>query len=150
MTETKKELTWDELREQAVGTILHDEFIKGIRFIVMCGPVSLCGYVGIPLDHPLAGHGYDDLPIEAHGGLTFSSTPRDSWPEGYYWYGWDYAHSGDYCFYYDKPPLVGEFDHQREHKWLVKEVVKDSWGTLYDFEKLMRFAESIVKGDKHD
>ena len=90
--------TWEELKELKSGTILYDEYDEGLRFIVMRGPPALCGYVGVPESHPLAGHSYDDLPVEAHGGLTFGQKGDGRWPEGYFWYGWDYAHSGDYCF----------------------------------------------------
>jgi hypothetical protein len=65
-----------------------------------------------------------------------------SWPKGYWFYGWDYAHAGDYCDYYDKPPLNYRH-HSDDKKWLVGDVEKDSWGTLYDLKKLMTLAEKI-------
>jgi len=133
---------WDELKHKAIGAILHDEFKDGVRFIVMRGPASLCAYLGVPSDHPLAGHNYDDLLVDCHGGLTFAGS-GENWPTGWYWYGWDYAHAGDYCFYYDEPPLAGNFDHSKEHKWLLAEVIQDSWSAIYDFKKLVRLAEVI-------
>ena len=92
-------MNWEELKQKEVGAILHDEFDEGLRFIIMRGPASLCAYVGVPLDHPLAGHSYGDLPMEAHGGLTYADKGEGKWPEGFFWYGWDYAHYGDYAFY---------------------------------------------------
>lgn len=134
-----------------VGRVVYDKFDEGLRFIVMRGPVAWCAYVGVPLDHPLAGFSYDDLPsVEAHGGLTFASEGgrEGSWPKGYYWYGWDYAHAGDrtvsdYRMSLEKPndPLW-KLD-EKDKDWTIDEVVKDSWSTLYDFKKLVKFAEKI-------
>lgn len=32
-----------------------------------------CGYVGVPPEHPWAGHTYDsDVEVDVHGGLTFA------------------------------------------------------------------------------
>lgn len=138
-------MNWEELRQQSSGTILHDEFNEGVRFIVMRGPASLCAYVGIPIDHPLANQGYDDLPIVAHGGLTFASKGRDAWPEGFYWYGWDYAHAGDCAFYDDEFRVAGKVNLDK--KWLVKDVIDNSWETLYEFKKLLHLTEAI-KGSK--
>jgi len=134
--------TWEELKAKLSGEILHNEFRDGMRFIIMRGPASLCAYIGIPLDHPLAGFGYEDLPnVEAHGGLTFARSAEGKWPSGYYWYGWDYAHCDDYCFYYDTDEcgLRGE-----GKKWLVEDVIGDSYWPLYYFDKLMKIAEKIA------
>lgn len=148
-----KEKTFEELAKDEVGTIYHDELDEGIRFIVMRGPSALCAYAGIPESHPLAGHHYDLLPVQAHGGLTFGSKAKKdkAWPLGFYWYGWDYEHSGDFSFYYLDDCLKDSliFHNTNDHKWTVKEVVEDSWGTLYDFKKLLKLAENIV-GRKYE
>lgn len=134
-------LTWEEIKATPVGTILYDEFDEGIRFIIMRGTACLCAYIGIPLDHPLANKSYDDLPVSAHGGLTFANKgDGEIRPKEFFWYGWDYGHSGDYCFYGDDMPTFRNLD---EKKWLIEDVIKDSWGTKYDFKKLMKLAESI-------
>jgi hypothetical protein len=129
---------WD-IREIEVGTILRDWLDEGVRIILMRGPASITVYLGIPPTHPLAGYGYDDLPIDCHGGLTFSSEGGGHWPEGYYWYGYDYAHAGDYTQFKDSPSLVFEDDK----KWTIKEVVADAWGAVYDLHKLMGLAEKV-------
>ena len=139
-----KEKSFEAIAKDEVGTIYHDEFDEGVRFIVLRGPGSLCAYAGIPIKHPLAGKDYDDLPVEAHGGLTFSQKGKggdEHWPKGYWWYGWDYAHSGDFSLHSLKDPSgnVGI----KEKKWTVKDVVEDSWDTLYDFKKLIKLAEKI-------
>ena len=68
-----------------------------------------CGYVGIPESHSLFGQGYDDVDVEAHGGLTFADTCDEEGPEHasichvpfpgrtalIWWLGFDCAHAGD-------------------------------------------------------
>lgn len=119
-----------------VGTIVYDVFDEGVRFITMRGPFHWCGYLGIPLDHPLAGFDYDAVPLEAHGGLTFSSKARDVWPEGYWWYGWDYGHSGDRSYFSSGADRDGK-------DWTIKEVIEDSQNTVWEFKTLMKLAEKI-------
>ena len=143
----RKEKTFKELAKDEPGTIYHDEMDEGIRFIVMRGPASLCAYAGIPLNHPLAGMEYDDLPIDAHGGLTFSEKGGGKWPKNYWWYGWDYAHLGDRAFY--DLDRVNPFDRD-EKEWTVKEVVDDSWSALYDIKKLMKLTEAIYNKIKKE
>lgn len=71
----------------------------GLPCKIWRGPVgSYCGYVGVPSSHPWFGAGYSDLPDygpEVHGGLTFAGESRGT-AEGYWWFGFDCAHAGDY------------------------------------------------------
>ena len=137
-------LTWEEIKAKPLGAILHDEFRDGLRFIIMRGPASLTAYIGVPDGHPLAGHSYEDLPVEAHGSLTFGDEGGGKWPTGWFWYGWAYNHAGDYTFFSDELPLLERGSrHQDEHKWLVEEVIKDGWRTQYDMQRLVRLAEAI-------
>jgi len=139
----EQKMNWQETKDKPTGAILHDEFQEGVRFIVMRGPSSLCAYLGIPTEHPLAGFHYDDLPsIEAHGGLTYSGGGDELRPKGFYWYGWDYGHSGDKSFHHDDyPPMLRGLG---EKGWLVEDVVKDSWSAIYEFTRLMKLAELIA------
>jgi len=102
-----------------------------LKCIILRGPSgSLCGYVGVPKDHPFYGLHHDDNNIEqvngkwidVHGGLTYSDYPQiitdmsDSLcfskeevlehlinnPNHDTWYfGFDCAHAGDTCPKYD-------------------------------------------------
>jgi len=77
---------------------------------------TLCGYVGLPKEHPLAGtqetsespmqpaRTFDTIynwwmeghSIVCHGGLTFSGWgDGELRPEGFYWLGFDCNHAGD-------------------------------------------------------
>lgn len=124
-----------------VGRVVFDKFEDGIRFVVARGSASWCAYAGIPKDHPLAGFSYDDLMgVNAHGGLTYAGNGVRGVPDGFYWYGWDYAHAGD----------VSVYDHEyskdrvsEEHDWTIAEVVEDSWSALYDLKKMATLAEKI-------
>lgn len=74
---------------------------------------ALCGYVGIPPEHPLHGVTYQEVEsrFEVHGGLTFSSdcdprgrichVPREGESDHVWWFGFDCAHFGD-----DSPGMV--------------------------------------------
>ena len=139
----KKELSWEEIKAIKVGTILHNELDDGVRFIIMRGPSSLCAYVGVPISHPLAGQEYDSLPISCHGGLTFSRKGEQQWPEGFWWYGWDYSHCDDYLFYYDDGSYSDNL--RKGRKWLIEDVKDDSFYAIYDTKKLMKLAESTAK-----
>ncbi|GAI24829.1 unnamed protein product [marine sediment metagenome] len=62
----------------------------------------LCGYVAVPKGHPCHGKDYDHtpyddlIPVEVHGGLTFSREgDGDTWSKGYWWFGFDCAHAWD-------------------------------------------------------
>lgn len=69
---------------------------------------SWCGYVGLPPGHPWYGVGYDDVPAQVHGGLTYSApcdddpedgichVPAPGAQENLYWIGFDCNHAGDY------------------------------------------------------
>lgn len=49
-----------------------------------------CGYVSIPLTHPLAFHSSMDLELSVHGGVTFAQRNDNMWVIGF-----DCAHAGD-------------------------------------------------------
>ena len=80
-----KEKTWEELTSDKVGTIYVDKTDGNLRYLVMRGPASLCAYIGVALDHPIAGKHYDFIDINVHGGLTFSQEGNGKqWPKGFF------------------------------------------------------------------
>lgn len=54
-------------------------------------------YIELPQNHPYYGRDYNDVPIDCHGGLTYSG-PLNG--DGKYWIGWDYM--------YDRCMSIGE------------------------------------------
>ena len=67
-----------------------DEFSGYPCRIVRTGLGHLCGYVGVPPDHPAFEEHYDEVDVECHGGLTYVGFSQRVW-----WLGFDCAHSGD-------------------------------------------------------
>jgi hypothetical protein len=49
-----------------------------------------CGYIYIPMTHPLFGIHYDDAELTVHGGLTYSDREGEAWC-----FGFDCAHYMD-------------------------------------------------------
>lgn len=134
-------LVWD-LLDHPVGYIAHDWMENGVRAIVMCGPSSWNCYLGVPLTHPLSGIGYDDLPVQCHGGLTFSGEGDGRLrPVGFWWYGYDYGHCDDCSAYTHE--LSGVVKCMGGKHWTADEVKRDSWGSIYDMSKLVRLSEYI-------
>lgn len=113
---------------------------NGLWIIILSmGGRNFCVYIGVPIDHPLAGYDYDNLPVDCHGGLTFSGKGDGKYrPEGYYWYGWDYGHSGDFTYYGD-----GTKPMDNEQDWTLKQVKGDAWNAVYEMGKLKDLAEKI-------
>lgn len=138
--------TWADVVASPVSTVYLDEHDEdeGVRLLILRGPSSVNAYVGVPSSHPLAGHAYDDLPVQAHGGLTFSEAGKaeSPWPKGWWWYGWDYSHSGDRATYRDTMPMLSRSSID-ETAWTPEMVRQDAWSTVYDFKQLMRLAEHI-------
>lgn len=140
-----------EVLDIAPGTIVSDEYVEGVRVIVMRGPVALCAYLGIPSSHPLAGYSYDDIPLQCHGGLTFGKEGDGPfWPKEFYWYGWDYGHAGDRATYSYESPLKEKFSlRDNEKEWTVKEVKEEARWVAYDCARLMKLAENIYTKAKN-
>lgn len=95
---------WD-LRKLDLGTVVYDVIIESFRLIIMRGPAGWCSYIGVPFESPLAELPYEsDLVsgFECHGGLTFAAPGDDLRPEGWYYFGWDYGHGGDWTVYSDE------------------------------------------------
>jgi hypothetical protein len=129
--------TWEELVAME-PCILEDWYDDGVRCLIVRGPSALCAYLGVPLTHPLAGKDHNDIPIECHGGLTYSGEGDGKYrPKDFFWYGWDYGHCYDYSFYFDKISL----DQHDAKKWLVDNVKEDMQDAIYTFRKLMKLTE---------
>lgn len=84
-----------------------------------------CGYVSVPKNHPFYGMSYLEIEdkIEVHGGLTFSGKLHGF--DGF-WFGWDYAHAGDYTY---MPIYVSITDK----RWTTQEVVDECLRVIEQF-----------------
>ena len=109
-----------------------DEVIKAYNNLNLRPPITIVksppnpysgrgwgnGYVRIPEGHPYYEKTYDDIPVDVHGGLTFSDhifEDNKHFSDGY-WVGFDTAHYGDDI---DSWPMVRVMD---EAKHLLKQV----------------------------
>lgn len=133
----------DFCKSKKEAKVVKDYFDEGVWIIIMSLHSHFTVYFGVPITHPLAGFGYDDIPLSCHGGLTYSEEGNGKYhSKCFYWYGWDYAHAGDLT-YYDLES-ASRLNRIEEHDWTLEEIEKDLWSPLYDFQKLMKFAESIA------
>jgi hypothetical protein len=96
--------------------------------IISLGSHPVC-YVGVPPGHKYYGKGYDEIPIQCHGGLTFAG--KDFWFNpvsiNLWWIGWDYAHYGDYYQHTKEMESHlksgGLLPREKEsHKWTMEEL----------------------------
>ncbi len=96
------------------------DYREGLRWQIYTGPWgSLLAYVGVPEASETAGLHYDELDADEqcpspHGGWTYSALGGGLRPAGWYWWGWDYNHYGDYS-----PGLLNLGDG---HFWTLEEV----------------------------
>ena len=98
------DINWDTVIPAILESpkVLDFEY-KGYQGLILRGPMfgALCGYVGLPEGHDYYGMYFEEIPIDAYGGLNFSE-PGDGIlrPEGYYWIGFDCGHAMDIapCF----------------------------------------------------
>ena len=99
------------------------------RALILQGPNgSPNAYVGVPEDSLLAGKSYDDMPLDVHGGLTFASEGHGPWPKGWFWYGWDYSHAGDFLAF--APHLGGR-------QWTVEDIEAETREAMKQLGKML-------------
>lgn len=131
--------TWLECYRDPLHTVYLDEHVERVvegahhrvRWMVVRGGYSLNAYVGVPLDSPAAGWGDELVPLDVHGGLTFSEAgASDPWPAGWWWYGWDYAHLGDRTWIYLEMAERGIVTPSSiafpEHEWTIPMVAEEA------------------------
>ena len=85
----------------------------GLNCAIARGPVSLCGYVRVPENHPDADKFYDDVDVDAKE-LTFRCKAK----EGGAWFGFDCAHRDDWV-------SVPGFEHPG-NIWTVEDVAAET------------------------
>lgn len=132
---TKIEKSFEEMAADPVGTIYADWMDEDVRCLIIKGTISLCAYFGIPKDHPMAGKKYNEIPLDVHGGLTFSKSGDGIRPRGFYWFGWDYGQVGvGDCLFVNGLTIPGK-------KWKVSEIKEEMNEAIVQFKKLMKDAK---------
>ena len=80
---------------------------------------ALCGYITLTPDNTLYGVEYDNLDLQAHGGLTYNSYDDDNnWVIGF-----DCAHHGDLTPYFllDEDSVFGQRGVYRDMEYVKSE-----------------------------
>ena len=128
---------------------------SGLRALVLRVGFSFCAYVGAPTETALAG--LDELNFQCHHGITFNQWgEKDSpWAEGYYWWGWDYAHYSDELTL-DLPDFFNELPEELQHlkgflegmerpkvkRWSLEEVQMDALDVIVELKEALEFART--------
>lgn len=96
-------MTWQELIEAEVGTVLQHGTHSGIEYYIVRGPVSVVAYIRIPEGSVYLEIDYDDVSLDVHGGLIYKGT---KWwkgdvegSTGSLYFGWHYGHWQDRFFF---------------------------------------------------
>jgi hypothetical protein len=74
------------------------------------------GYVVLPKNHKYDNKSYDNIPVNVHGGLSYSQLEPSGWVIGF-----DTAHAGDFI------PTLSYLHRQQqfEHYWTHSEVIAE-------------------------
>lgn len=129
-----------EYKSEREQEILKQGYENGIKFVIMSLGTHPCCYIGVNKNHELAGFHYDDIPLQVHGGLTYSDEGAGEYlPEGYYWYGWDYAHAGDYTGY-----DTGIIDRSDNKRYTLEDLESDIWDATWQFSKIKSLIEKAI------
>lgn len=132
-----KEMVYRNSREVWIGKIRFSDtlaygYYKGFQYWIISLGTHPCAYVEIPKGHKYFGKPYDEIPLDCHGGVTYSesdlvfheyspkyhcevkTTIEDTWIIG-----WDYAHSGDYYASYVGGSWMGD------KKWRTEDIFNE-------------------------
>jgi len=151
----KSNSEWMKVVNAMPGDVLWEYYDpqNDVRGYVIRGPMALCGYVGTREDHAIwrtareeANKGvfrelYDSFPVlRMHGGLTYGGRLERTAVHvtGYYFVGWDYAHSGDATIHDFAVTSHG-------YKWTVPKVaahVRDAIVTFTNYKQLIERMEA--------
>lgn len=106
--------------------ILKEGTYEGYHYLILSLGSHPCAYVELPKNHKYYGLNYDEIPIECHGGLTYSDLEGVIFPKTNenhrdgFWIGWDYAHLGD-CYYSMLMPASSSVGK----RWTTEEIFKE-------------------------
>lgn len=131
----KKEMIYQKDRKVEV---LYKATYKGYTFYVLSLGTHPTAYVKLPVGHPYYFKDYNDIDIDVHGGLTYSSdhlfidvgVSIEGW-----FIGWDYAHWGDYIGYFIDDEILSK-DNDKQKKWTTDEIIQECLDVIEQLEKV--------------
>lgn len=97
--------------------------------------LTLCGYIYLPVGHPVHGLDYDDLSyeeIDVHGGWTYSDSEGEAWCVGF-----DCNHYYDYA-----PGMAGLRDSRQDYR-TIGFVTKELERTAKQFKEMEKANEEV-------
>lgn len=124
---------------------------KGYDYTILLTKLGhLCGYVRLRASDKYYGKHYDQIPVQCHGGLTFSElvpAANKFLPKGY-WIGFDCAHLGDLSIHtaalieglQGKPSFMAN-----DHLWQPAEVKAECESII---DQLIKMKVHFGGGDK--
>lgn len=108
--------------------LLYSDVYKGYLYFIMDYGMYPCCYIVLDKDNKYYSQDYNNIPLNVHGGLTFSSSELhgimnkdDNWIIG-----WDYAHYTD---------RVGEY-YISGHTWKTTELIRECIKAIDELEVL--------------
>ena len=127
MNTTFKSMIYEE---RGKPEMLAEGIYENFHYAIVSYGSHPCAYIELPENHKYYGKDYNDIPIDCHGGLTYSSgdgiifPTSDEHHRNGYWIGWDYAHYTDYyysacCYFY----LLDESIYQKQ--WTTEEIFSE-------------------------
>ena len=157
--------TFEEVASDPEASVYYYSEHDGVQILVARGPMSLCSYYGVLLrGRPRNMPGYEELNASVHGGFTFGGSwvkwkgaPKEFWRcvDGYFWYGWDYAHYGDKSFWPsgEKDAILKTLgkghdypDGGRGYPWTPADVTEQAIQRVPEFKKeLSKFLKKKKK-----
>ena len=113
--------------------VLHSEKKGDYNIVIVSYGTHPCAYVSIPPTHPYYKEHYSNMPIECHGGLTFSESDNSTirWVDEFSneecsWIGWDYAHCNDFYGGFGKDSYLG----YGTHEWTTQEILYECYNVI--------------------
>lgn len=121
------------------NVVLAKGVLNGHEFVILNLGTHPCSYVKMPKLSVLNNFDYTKIVgVDCHGGLTFAGKLNN---RNGFWFGWDYAHSGDFNGYYLKEPEATLLD---DKKWTTEELISEMWSVTYDFKELRKFVNGVL------
>ena len=115
--------------------VLSTGFCFGLLYYILSLGSHPVAYINIPKNHKYYKKEYDEINIDVHGGLTYSSNnlyiSETKKIEGWF-IGWDYAHYGDYTGFDE---IMPQQFRTNEKKWTTEEIFKEVKNACYQIKK---------------
>lgn len=137
----RKEMIYQPDRK---AEVLATGFCFGLLYYIVNLGIYPTAYIKIPKNNKFYGKGAEEIDINVHGGITYSSkslyiNDRNE-IEGWF-IGWDYGHSGDYLGFEDKY-IRGT---SKGKKWTTDEIFAEVREACYQIQTSIEIDEDTLE-----